>query len=70
MDRATEQAWDLLQFNWDTAYAFSYDPSRPEPFRAERRDGLGTLSADDPDALSELVMRDYVARPVPREVAP
>lgn len=70
MDRATGEAWELLQFNWDTAYALSYDPSQAQPFHAERRDGLGMLSADSPDALCEVVQRDYTARPVPREVAP
>jgi hypothetical protein len=70
MNREAEEAWRLLQFNWDTAYTFFYYPEAPEPFHADRRDGLGTLSAADPDALGELVMRDYITRPVPREVAP
>lgn len=70
MDRATEAAWLLLQFNWDTAYAFVYEPTKDRPFRADRRDGLGSLSAEEPDELDDLVVRDYTTRPVPREVAP
>ena len=70
MDRATKLAWELLQFGWDTAYAFSYDPTQELPFRADRRDGRGSLWAQDPDELDELVLRDYAAHPVPREVAP
>ena len=70
MNRATQQAWELLQFGWDTAYAFSYDPTHGLPFRADRRDGRGSLRGQDPDELDELVLRDYAARPVPREVAP
>lgn len=66
MDRATEQAWLLLQFNWDTAYVFVHDPAQG----ADRRDGLGSLSAQEPDELGDLVLRDYSAQPVPREVAP
>jgi hypothetical protein len=70
MNRAAQEAWELLQFNWDTAYTFSYDLQAPEPFQAERKDGLGTLSAATPEELAELVVRDYGARHVPREIAP
>jgi hypothetical protein len=70
MNRATKQAWDLVQFGWDTAYVFSYDPSQELPFRADRRDGQGSVSAEEPDELDDLVLQDYTARPVPREVAP
>jgi hypothetical protein len=70
MNRAAEEAWRQLRFGWDTAYTFSFDPGRPEPFQAVRKDGLGTLSAADPEALDELVVRDYTARRVPREIAP
>lgn len=70
MNREAEESWALLQYSWDTAYVFSHHPGQPEPFRAERRDGLGTLSAPDPEALHELVMRDYTERRVPREIAP
>lgn len=70
MNREAEEAWALLQFNWDTAYTFSYDSGQPEPFQAERKDGLGTLSATSPEELDELVVRDYAARRVPREIAP
>jgi len=70
MDRATQQAWDLLRFSWDTAYVLSYDLALERPFRADRRDGLGSLSAEKPDELDDLVLRDYTARPISREVAP
>ena len=70
MNRQEEEAWELLQFNWDTAYTFSYDPEAPEPFRAKRKDGLGTLSAANPEALDELVVHNYATRRVPREIAP
>lgn len=70
MNREAEEAWAQLQYHWDTAYAFSYDPAAPEPFQAARRDGRGTLSAVSPEKLDELVVRDYERRHVPREVAP
>jgi hypothetical protein len=49
---------------------FSYDATQDLPFRADRRDGLGSLSARAPDELHQLVVRDYTARRVSREVAP
>ena len=70
MNREAEEAWALLQFHWDTGYTFSYDPRAPELFQAERKDGLGTLSAVSPEALDELVVRDYAERRVPLEIAP
>ena len=37
---------------------------------AQRRDNGRTLKASGPDGLRELMIGDYAARPVPREVAP
>jgi hypothetical protein len=59
-----------LKDHWDSAYVFVHDPTQDLPFRADRRDGLGSLSAAEPNELHELVVRDYTARRVPREVAP
>ena len=37
---------------------------------ARRRDNGRLLTADSPDQLRELIVADYAAQPVPREVAP
>ncbi|MFZ0002109.1 MAG: hypothetical protein WAK76_21665 [Trebonia sp.] len=70
MDRFTEYAWAQLKDHWGSAYVFSHDATQDLPFRADRRDGLGSLSAREPDELHQLVVRDYTARRVSREVAP
>lgn len=63
-------AYARLRWDWDTAYDFSYQPDSPEPYRAARRDGRGTLEAKDPEALRKAVQRDYIACKVPREFGP
>jgi hypothetical protein len=73
MDRFTAEAWQLLLYNWDSAYVFGYDedPRNPEPFSAARRDDPAVvLTAKDPEALSDQVYLNYRERKVPREFAP
>jgi hypothetical protein len=73
MNRAMAETWRLLLDSWDSAYAFTHDqdPDNSEPFSAERRDDSSVvLRAKDPEALRSRVLRNYLERKVPREVAP
>jgi hypothetical protein len=64
-------AYELLCFNWGTAYDITYRLGLPRPYRATRKDDRTTvLAADTPDELSDLILPDYQAKPVPREIAP
>ena len=59
------EAWALtdLEFHWGEAYAISHDGG----WRARRRDGLGEITAADPDELDGKIRADYSQRPVPRD---
>jgi len=66
-------AYELMVFNWGEAYEFSYDdaPGVAEPYAAKRRDDpSAVLTSADPEKLTDMVYRDYLERPVPRDVAP
>ncbi len=65
MDSYARLCWD-----WGSAYQITRAPGTARPYRAERRDDHAVLAAADPDALRELIRADYLARPVPREIAP
>jgi hypothetical protein len=71
-DIAENDAFTRLQWDWGGAYDFTRDdaPGNPEPYAAARKDGKGTLTAQDPEALREAVLRDYLACKVPRDIAP
>ena len=71
-DIAETDAFARLKWDWDSAYDVTRDddPANPEPYSAARKDGKGTLTAADPEALREAVLRDYLACRVPRDVAP
>lgn len=66
MDSYARLCWD-----WGSAYQITRTPGTTHPYQAERRDDPAVvLTAADPDALRELIRADYLARPVPREIAP
>lgn len=61
-----EQALSELWFHWDEAYKITYHPGEVEPCHAERLDDGSLLTAGSPWALSNKIIDDYSARPVPR----
>jgi hypothetical protein len=64
---AARSAWAELKLGWGSAYDFQ----RHGPVvRAVRRDGLGWITANNPEQLEPLVAADYRERPVPRTAAP
>ncbi len=64
---ATAEALSDLQWNWGGAYLIT---GMSKHWLAQRRDNGRTLKASGPDGLRELMIGDYAARPVSREVAP
>jgi hypothetical protein len=70
-DIAEMDSYGMLCWDWGSAYLITRAPGAAHPYQAERRDDAAVvLTATDPDALRELIRADYLARPVPREVAP
>lgn len=59
------QALEALDWNWGDAYEIT---EKDGLWRAVRRDGLGgALEAASAEDLRDLIMDDYMTRPVPRE---
>jgi len=70
-DIAEMDSYGMLCDDWGGAYLITRVSGTARPYRAERRDDPAVvLAAADPGALRELIRADYLARPVPREVAP
>ena len=70
-DIAEMDSYSMLCEDWGSAYQITRVPGEVHPYRAERRDDPAvSLTAATPGALRELIRADYLARPVPREVAP
>ena len=70
-DIAEMDSYAMLCEDWGSAYRIARAPGEEHPYRAERRDDPAvTLTAASPGALRVLIRADYLARPVPREVAP
>ena len=70
-DIAEMDSYAMLCEDWGSAYQIARTPARDHPYRAERRDDPAViLTAARSGALRELIRADYLARPVPREVAP
>jgi len=70
-DIAEMDSYSMLCEDWGGAYRISRAPGAEHRYSAERRDDPAViLTAADPGALRELIRADYLARPVPREVAP
>ena len=67
MMSATRDALADLQWNWRGAYLIT---GMSGHWLAQRRDDGQTLSASGPEELRELMIEDYAARPVPRDIAP
>ncbi len=64
-------SYEMLCEDWGSAYLITRAPGTARPCRAGRRDDPAViLAAASPGALRELIRADYLARPVPREVAP
>jgi hypothetical protein len=57
---------DSLRWNWGDAYLISF--FEPEHWMAQRRDNRATLRAATPFGLRDLIIADYTARPVPRDL--
>ena len=57
-----------LRWHWGSAYVFARP--RPDIWVAQRRDDRSTFWADSPDALHNLVVADYTARPSPARDRP
>ncbi len=60
---------DDLRWHYDEAYLIEYFPG-PGRWVAQRRDSHGTMSADGPGQLLDLIRADYAAHPVPRDARP
>jgi hypothetical protein len=70
-DIAEMDSYAMLCQDWRSAYRITRTPGTARPYQAERRDDPAVLlTAAGPDALRDLIRADYLARPVPREVAP
>ena len=70
-DIAEMDSYAMLCEDWGEAYRISRAPGAGHRYSAERRDDPAViLTAADPGAMRELIRADYLARPVPREVAP
>jgi hypothetical protein len=64
-------SYAMLCEDWGSAYQITRTPGADHPYRAGRRDDPAVvLTAAGPGALRALIRADYLARPVPREVAP
>ena len=64
-------SYAMLCQDWGSAYRITRTPGTARPYQAERRDDRAVvLTAAGPDALRDLIRADYLARPVPREIAP
>ncbi len=70
-DIAETDSYEMLCEDWGSAYLITRAPGTAHPYQAGRRDDPAViLSAAGPGALRELIRADYLARPVPREIAP
>jgi hypothetical protein len=57
---------DALRWHWGDAYLISF--FEPDAWVAQRKDNRETLRADTPADLRDLILADYTARPVPRQL--
>ena len=69
-DIAEMDSYGKLCEDWGSAYLITRVPAAAHSYRAGRRDDAVILTAATPDALRELIRADYLACPVPREIAP
>jgi len=66
-DEPPQDALGWLQWDWGSAYAITRAADR---WVARRSDTGRLLHAASPEDLQRLLIEDYRADPVPREVAP
>ena len=70
-DIAEMDSFGMLCQDWGSAYLITRAAGATHPYRAERRDDPAVvLTAADPDTLRGLIRADYLAHPIPREIAP
>ena len=65
MEFSHERDLESLTWNWGEAYRISRTPDGT--WLAQRRDDNATLRADDLEALHDVIIKDYSARPVRRD---
>lgn len=70
MHTADRHAWDYLVEQWGEAYEFEYQPDTENAYTCKRRDNGLLLAARTAESLHEHVKKDYIGRPVTRNVAP
>jgi hypothetical protein len=63
-----EAPLDALRWHWGEPYLISF--FEPDNWVAQRRDNREMLRADNPLDLRDLIVADYRANPVSRQVAP
>ena len=66
MDNEPGTPLEKLRWNWGEAYRIDHYGL---VWLAQRRDDRATLRADSPEGLRDLIIADYTARPVPRQIA-
>jgi len=66
-DYWTTTPLDELRWHWGDAYLITY--LGEWRWVAQRRDDRSTLRAESPHELRELIVADYTARPVSRQIA-
>jgi hypothetical protein len=66
-DEPPQDALGRLQWTWGSAYQITGAADR---WVARRSDTGRLLNSDSPEGLQRLLIKDYEAEPVPREVAP
>lgn len=66
MNSDWDKPLEALWWHWGEAYVIC----RPEPgvWIAERRDTHETIRSDTPLGLRDLIIKDYTARPVSRDL--
>ncbi len=64
-----EEPLEDLRWHYGDAYLIEFFPG-PGRWVAQRRDSHGTMSAEGPDQLLDLIRADYAAHPVPRDPRP
>ena len=67
---ATLDERDLKSLRWGWGSAYIVDRLGPGAWIAQRRDDHTTLRTESAPELRDLIMADYAARPVPRDVSP
>jgi hypothetical protein len=62
----SDKALEALRWHWGEAYVIAHPG--PDVWLAERRDDHATLRAGTPAGLRDLIVKDYMGRPVSRDL--